>query len=49
VTAGRLLDTWVYGIAPGFTEAEVPGLLMPQGYKHSIATWYAALRCFGQV
>lgn len=24
-----------------FTEAEVPGLVMPQGYKDSIATWYA--------
>lgn len=27
-----------------FTEAEVPGLNMPQGYKDSIATWYARLR-----
>ena len=27
-----------------FTEAEVPDLVMPQGYKDSIATWYAALR-----
>ena len=27
-----------------FTEAEFPALLMPQGYKNSIATWYAALR-----
>ena len=27
-----------------FTEAEVPGLVMPQGYKDSIATWYTVLR-----
>jgi hypothetical protein len=27
-----------------FTETEVPGLVMPQGYNGSIATWYAALR-----
>jgi hypothetical protein len=27
-----------------FTESEVPGLVMPQGYKDSIATWYAILR-----
>ena len=27
-----------------FTESEVPGLVMPQGYKDSIATWYAVLR-----
>ncbi|MGW7561372.1 NUDIX hydrolase [Streptomyces sp. NPDC054757] len=26
-----------------FTEAEVPGLTMPDGYKQSIATWYAQL------
>ena len=30
-----------------FTEAEVPALVMPQGYKDSIATWYAALRNIG--
>jgi hypothetical protein len=29
-----------------FTEAEVPGLTMPSGYKNSIATWFAALRDF---
>jgi hypothetical protein len=27
-----------------FTEAEVPGLVMPDGYKRSIATWYRMLR-----
>ena len=27
-----------------FTESEVPGLVMPRGYKDSIATWYAVLR-----
>lgn len=27
-----------------FTEDDIPGLNMPQGYKHSIATWYAHLR-----
>jgi 8-oxo-dGTP pyrophosphatase MutT (NUDIX family) len=27
-----------------FTEAEVPGLNMPAGYKRSIATWFAQLR-----
>ena len=27
-----------------FTESEVPGLVMPQGYKDSIASWYAVLR-----
>ena len=27
-----------------FAEAEVPGLVMPQGYKDSIATWYGILR-----
>jgi ADP-ribose pyrophosphatase YjhB (NUDIX family) len=27
-----------------FTESEVPDLVMPQGYKDSIATWYAVLR-----
>ncbi|MGH3875963.1 MAG: NUDIX hydrolase [Actinophytocola sp.] len=27
-----------------FTEKEVPKLFMPDGYKHSIATWYARLR-----
>jgi 8-oxo-dGTP pyrophosphatase MutT (NUDIX family) len=27
-----------------FTQAEALGLVMPQGYKDSIATWYAALR-----
>jgi hypothetical protein len=26
-----------------FTETEVPGLVMPQGYKDSIATWYGIL------
>ena len=30
-----------------FTQAEVPELVMPQGYKDSIATWYAALRDIG--
>jgi 8-oxo-dGTP pyrophosphatase MutT (NUDIX family) len=30
-----------------FTEAEVPALVMPQGYKDSIATWYAASRDIG--
>jgi 8-oxo-dGTP pyrophosphatase MutT (NUDIX family) len=30
-----------------FTEAEVPDLLMPPGYRDSIATWYAALRDIG--
>ncbi len=27
-----------------FTESEVPSLVMPQGYKDSIAAWYAVLR-----
>ena len=27
-----------------FTESEVPHLVMPQGYKDSVATWYAVLR-----
>jgi ADP-ribose pyrophosphatase YjhB (NUDIX family) len=27
-----------------FSEDEVPGLNMPDGYKRSIATWYARLR-----
>jgi 8-oxo-dGTP pyrophosphatase MutT (NUDIX family) len=27
-----------------FAESEVPGLVMPAGYKDSIAGWYAALR-----
>jgi 8-oxo-dGTP pyrophosphatase MutT (NUDIX family) len=27
-----------------FTEAEVPGLNMPAGYKRSVATWFAQLR-----
>lgn len=27
-----------------FTEAEVPALNMPAGYKHSIAAWFAQLR-----
>lgn len=27
-----------------FAEAEVPGLVMPDGYKRSIATWYRMLR-----
>lgn len=27
-----------------FTESEVPGLVMPQGYKDSIASWYDVLR-----
>jgi 8-oxo-dGTP pyrophosphatase MutT (NUDIX family) len=27
-----------------FTEDQVPDLVMPQGYKTSIATWFAALR-----
>ncbi|PZG29451.1 NUDIX hydrolase [Spongiactinospora gelatinilytica] len=27
-----------------FTEDEVPGLPMPDGYKRSIATWFARLR-----
>jgi len=27
-----------------FTEAEVPSLNMPAGYKRSIATWFAQLR-----
>jgi 8-oxo-dGTP pyrophosphatase MutT (NUDIX family) len=27
-----------------FAESEVPDLVMPQGYKDSIATWYAVLR-----
>ncbi|MBI1759465.1 MAG: NUDIX hydrolase [Actinobacteria bacterium] len=27
-----------------FTEAEVPALVMPQGYKNSIAAWYTTLR-----
>jgi 8-oxo-dGTP pyrophosphatase MutT (NUDIX family) len=27
-----------------FSEAEVPDLVMPQGYKDSVAGWYAALR-----
>jgi 8-oxo-dGTP pyrophosphatase MutT (NUDIX family) len=76
VTAGPLLDAWVYDIAAvgrqvfivtygcvlvggeapdpvlssehreiaEFTEAEVPGLVMPQGYKDSVATWFSALR-----
>lgn len=75
VTAGTLLDAWVYDIAAvgrqvfivtygchlgprtpelvvsaehreigEFTEAEVPGLVMPQGYKDSVATWFSALR-----
>ena len=75
VTAGPLLDAWVYDIAAvrrqvlivtygcvlagdealepvvsaehrevgEFTEAEVADLAMPQGYKNSIATWYARL------
>ena len=30
-----------------FTESEVPDLVMPQGYKDSIATWYAVLRDIG--
>jgi 8-oxo-dGTP pyrophosphatase MutT (NUDIX family) len=32
-----------------FTEAEVPNLVMPQGYKDSIATWYAVLRKTGDL
>ena len=27
-----------------FTEDQVPGLVMPDGYKRSIATWYRMLR-----
>jgi hypothetical protein len=27
-----------------FTESKVPDLVMPQGYKDSIAAWYAVLR-----
>ncbi|WP_162824292.1 hypothetical protein [Peterkaempfera bronchialis] len=27
-----------------FREEEAPGLVMPQGYKDSIGTWYAHLR-----
>jgi 8-oxo-dGTP pyrophosphatase MutT (NUDIX family) len=27
-----------------FTEAEVPDLTMPDGYKRSVATWFARLR-----
>jgi hypothetical protein len=27
-----------------FTEAEVPGLVMPEGYKASVASWFAMLR-----
>ena len=27
-----------------FAECEVPTLVMPDGYKRSIATWYAMLR-----
>jgi 8-oxo-dGTP pyrophosphatase MutT (NUDIX family) len=27
-----------------FTQEQVPALVMPQGYKDSIAAWYAALR-----
>jgi ADP-ribose pyrophosphatase YjhB (NUDIX family) len=30
-----------------FTEPEVPGLVMPQGYKDSIAAWYDVLRQTG--
>jgi mutator protein MutT len=76
VTAGPLLDAWVYDIAAvgrqvfivtygcrwpvgegpepvvsaehrevgEFTEAEVPGLVMPDGYKTSVATWFAMLQ-----
>ena len=74
VTAGPLLDAWVYDIAAvgrqvfivtygchlgagapepvvsaehrevgEFTEAEVPGLIMPEGYKASVASWFAML------
>ncbi|MGH3992334.1 MAG: NUDIX hydrolase [Pseudonocardiaceae bacterium] len=28
-----------------FTEHEVPGLVMPEGYKRSIATWFNRLPC----
>ena len=27
-----------------FTEEQVPDLVMPQGYKNSVATWFAILR-----
>ena len=27
-----------------FTESEVPGLTMPDGYKRSVATWFSRLR-----
>jgi hypothetical protein len=30
-----------------FSESEVPDLVMPQGYKDSIATWYSVLRGTG--
>jgi mutator protein MutT len=76
VTAGPLLDAWVYDIAAvgrqvfivtygcrlaegdavaepvvsdehrevgEFTEAEVPDLVMPQGYKASVAAWFSML------
>jgi hypothetical protein len=74
VTAGPILDTWMYHIATAerdvfivtygchadggagpvlspehkevglFSEDEVSGLNMPDGYKRSIATWYVRLR-----
>jgi 8-oxo-dGTP pyrophosphatase MutT (NUDIX family) len=31
-----------------FPAAEIPDLVMPQGYKDSIATWYAGLRDIGR-
>ena len=73
VTAGPLLDVWVYEPIPDrhllivtygctrpeqdvepvlsfehrevgmFTAEEVPNLVMPQGYKDSVAAWYAKL------
>jgi hypothetical protein len=27
-----------------FTETQVPDLVMPQGYKNSVAAWFAILR-----
>lgn len=30
-----------------FTESEVPNLVMPQGYKNSIATWYDLMHDIG--
>ena len=74
VTAGPILDSWMYHIAVEhqdvfivtygcypigdtrpvvsnehkeiglFSESDIPALNMPDGYKCSIATWYAKLR-----